>query len=137
MPNKYHKLISEHAKRRNELHRLVHASYANRKRDELAWKSACEHFRSHASAVDTYMHKIYTTPKFEDADLIEFAICFLEVNPLFFRSGYVKEVMLRKLKQSKLNNEDAIRLRKVIVKAVENVGLREYRLYCKLACCAC
>ena len=62
-----------------------------------------------------------------------FVIAFLEVDPLFFRSGYIKEEMLRKIKRSPLTPSQSDRLRSVLHHAVENRGSREFKGYCRLA----
>lgn len=70
-----------------------------------------------------------------DRAFIEDAILLLEVDPWFFRSGYLKERVLRHLKSAPLKEADKARLRQVI----ENVALgrnrREFRDYCRLAVC--
>ena len=68
-----------------------------------------------------------------DRDAIEPAITFLEVDPWAFRSGYAKETILRFLKRADLDDEQAARLRKVIVAVVDAGDRREFRGYCRLA----
>jgi hypothetical protein len=68
-----------------------------------------------------------------DPTAIEPAITFLEVDPWCFRSGYAKETILRLLKRANLSDEQAERLRSVIVRAVDVGDRREFRGYCKLA----
>ena len=68
-----------------------------------------------------------------DPRAIENAICFLEINPYFHRSGYIKEEILTKLKKIKLTKDQSSRLRKVILNIVDNYYCREFRYYCKLA----
>jgi hypothetical protein len=68
-----------------------------------------------------------------DPAAIEPAITFLEVDPWCFRSGYAKETILRFLKRADLNDEQAGRLRTVILNAVDVGDRREFRGYCKLA----
>jgi hypothetical protein len=51
-----------------------------------------------------------------DPDTVEEAICFLEVRPYFFRSGYMFQDILRKCKRAPLSPEQAARLAVVIEK---------------------
>jgi hypothetical protein len=68
-----------------------------------------------------------------ERDAIEPAITFLEVDPWVFRSGYAKETILRFLKRTDLDDEQAARLRRVILAAVDAGDRREFRGYCRLA----
>lgn len=68
-----------------------------------------------------------------DPNAIENAICFLEANPYFIRSGYIKEEIITKLKKIKLTKDQSSRLRKVVLNIVDNHYCREFRYYCKLA----
>jgi hypothetical protein len=52
---------------------------------------------------------------------------------MFFRSGYIKEEIIRKIKRSQLTSKQVERLLYVLERAVENKGTREYRRYCRLA----
>ena len=68
-----------------------------------------------------------------DRSAIDPAITFLEVDPWVFRSGYAKETILRFLKRADLNDEQAARLRQVVLAAVDVGDRREFRGYCRLA----
>jgi hypothetical protein len=54
---------------------------------------------------------------------------------MFFRSGYIKDKMIRKIKNSPITPKQIERLRKVLKDAVDNRGTREFRRYCRLAAC--
>jgi hypothetical protein len=45
-----------------------------------------------------------------DSDAMEAAICFLEVRPFFFRSGYMFKDILKRAKRAPLSKEQAARL---------------------------
>lgn len=68
-----------------------------------------------------------------DPAAIEPAITFLEVDPWCFRSGYAKETIVRFLKRADLSDEQAGRLRPVILNAIDVGDRREFRGYCRLA----
>ncbi|MEP7284647.1 MAG: hypothetical protein ABI947_02625 [Chloroflexota bacterium] len=61
------------------------------------------------------------------------AIEFLEADPWFFRTGYVKEKLIRYILRLDLSASDAARLRKVVIAAVDQRYRREFRDYCRLA----
>ena len=85
-----------------------------RQRDE--WKSACAEFHSrydalafpggYAGAVDRILAG--------DPYSVEAALCFLEVRPYFFRSGYMFKELMRKVKRAPLSSEQAERLQGVV-----------------------
>jgi hypothetical protein len=60
-------------------------------------------------------------------------VAFLEVDPIFFRSGYIKADILRRLKRSPLSADQKARLRVMILGRVEGSDTREFRHYCQLA----
>lgn len=68
-----------------------------------------------------------------DADALETAICFLEADPMFFRSGYVKADLLRFVKRMPLNETQRARLRNVALNIVDRRATQEFRRYCRLA----
>jgi len=51
-----------------------------------------------------------------DQTTTEAALCFLEVRPYFFRSGYMYQELLRKLKRAPLTSEQKARLGQVILR---------------------
>ncbi len=65
-------------------------------------------------------------------EAIEDGILFLEVSPLYFRSGYHKATVARVLKAAPLDEPQKERLRRVILDAVSSGG-PEFREYARLA----
>jgi hypothetical protein len=68
-----------------------------------------------------------------DASSIDVAIEFLEADPIFFRSGYVKADLLRWIKWLPLTPVQIERLRAVVYSVALRRGGREFRHYCNLA----
>jgi hypothetical protein len=68
-----------------------------------------------------------------DPAATELAVLFLEADPWFFRSGYVKADLIRRLKRLALSPSIAERLRQVVLAAVDGRDRREFRHYCRLA----
>jgi hypothetical protein len=127
----FRNIIQSEAKEIDRLHQQIHVTYEARKKDVGAWKKACAAFHSHVSAIDPLIDRVYEASELND-ELVEFSVTFLELNPMFFRSGYIKEEMLRKLKRSALSEQQNERLRAVLIDAVNNRGTREFRRYCRL-----
>ena len=126
-------LIERESKVISALHQDIHTTFKNRSKDRETWSKACERFNSHVSAMDVFINRIYDEPIFHDEEILEFGITFLELDPKFFRSGYIKEEILTKLKRSRLSNKQIARLRTVLLNAVENRGSKEFKYYCRLA----
>lgn len=131
--DKYRVLIEQESKIMAGLHQRVHETYRDRGRNLKAWKKACSEFRSYSSKINPFIIQIFNESEYTSEELKEFTITFLELDPMFFRSGYIKEEILRKLKRSKLNNKQIERLIYVLECAVENKGTREFRRYCRFA----
>lgn len=72
-------------------------------------------------------------PRSGDARPIETAIAFLEVDPMFFRSGYAKERALRAIKRLPLSASQMDRPRTVVLRIAATRDGREFRDYCHLA----
>jgi hypothetical protein len=68
-----------------------------------------------------------------DPEAIESAVTFLELNPLFHRSGYIKADLLRHLKRAQLSEDQKRRLRKVVIARVQGPDSREFRHYARIA----
>ena len=81
-----------------------------------AWKAACQelHARYDALAFPGGYNGALERIEVGDPNTVEAAICFLEIRPYFFRSGYMYEKVLRKVKRAKLLSKQAERLEAVI-----------------------
>lgn len=132
MPN-IKRLIIEESETLYRLHKNVHVTFGNRDKDIESWHKACVEFHSHESAITSMINRVYDEKKFSDQELVEFAISFLEIDPMYFRSGYIKETILTKLKRSILKKNQRDRVINILIDAVRNRGYREYRYYCRVA----
>jgi hypothetical protein len=63
------------------------------------------------------------------ADILD----FLEADPVFFRSGYMKESLLGELKRRTLDRRDVERVQGIILNVVRKPDRREFRRYCRVA----
>jgi hypothetical protein len=132
----FERLIRDETVKIESLHAEVHRTVVLRDRDashRRAWEQACHAFHTYSSPLDAYFEQACDAEKYSDRKLIEFAICFLEVDPIFFRSGYLKQIVITRLKRSELREGDKSRLRGVVWDAVNRRGTREFKYYCRLA----
>jgi len=129
----FKRLILAEANQISILHNAIHESYLNRNQDHAKWKNACETFHSYKSEIDPYIDRVHQETEFIDRELQEFVIVFLELDPMFFRSGYIKEVMLKKIKRAPLTGKQLQRLREIVLNAINSRPFREFKAYCRLA----
>lgn len=132
------RLIAEEGARLGELQAQVHRTFLHRDLDaksHLEWERACAAFESYGSRLDPLVERVckYKTVRYTKKNLLEFVVCFLEVDPWFYSSGYLKQIFLRRLKRSDLDEAIKGRLRMVLLDAVDRRGTREFRDYCRLA----
>ena len=128
----FKELIDKESKKLRQMHLDVHLTYSERKRYPEKWKKACHVFHNYISEIDPYINRVYEE-ELMDTILQEFVIVFLERNPMFFRSGYIKQIMLTKIKRAPLKKYQKERLKLVVLNAVDSRPYREYRYYCRLA----
>ena len=64
---------------------------------------------------------------------LESAVRFLEADPMFFRSGYVKAWLIRRIKPPMLTPAFAKRLQNVVLSLIDRRDDRDFRAFCRLA----
>jgi hypothetical protein len=101
------------------LNARIHKTFAKRSRNAEAmadWKAACAEF--HARYVGLAFPGGYDTVliglREDRAEAIDQAIEFMEIDPYFFRSGYMKTKFVRCLKKARLEPEQAARFRAIL-----------------------
>jgi hypothetical protein len=93
-----------------------HRGEGKRQRDE--WAAACETF--HARYDELAFPGGYERSRKRidagDPEVVEAAVCFLELRPYFFRSGYMFKDILRRVKRAPLSAAQSERLSAVVAK---------------------
>jgi hypothetical protein len=111
--------IERNAAEITRLQKRVHETAQLRRKDAEsgeAWRRACDEFRTRYDALsfpggyEGAAARILAA----DASTIEAALCFLELRPYFFRSGYIRGALKRKLKRAVLDPDQSERLRVVL-----------------------
>ena len=130
-------LIERHARQTNEQMARINATVARRdksRHDWQIWKEACHAWHtSENKCFELWPLEARDKMRAGDRETIEDALLFLEVDPWFFRSGYLKERVIRHLKSAQLSKADKGRLRNVIFAVAIGRNRREWRDYCRLA----
>lgn len=100
----------------------------------IAWKSAIARFLAATNA--TYPPRFwddYAELKGGNVAGLESAVSFLEADPMFFRSGYVKADLIRFINRVALTRRQVKRLQRVAIDIVDKRSTNEFRRYCRLA----
>ena len=126
----------------NEAQAEVHAAFKEvRNRNDSndprtrRWLDAIEAFRAaylraYAGGLEAVNRGEKRASEIDTTDMLD----FLEADPLFFGSGYMKQKLLRELKRRKLDQREASRLQAVILSVVQkNDHRREFVHYCRAA----
>ena len=109
--------IRENAAEIECLRLRIHETYAERSKSSekmQQWKQACAEFHSRYPSLafpGGYQGLVWERILAGDPQTMESAICFLEVRPYFFRSGYMFKDLLRKCRKAPLSADQAARLR--------------------------
>jgi hypothetical protein len=119
-------LITANAARLRELHDELHRAFREHPHGP-AHQAACHAFRSNYDqlAFPGGLEAGLVRLKALEPDAVEIAIRFLEADPWFFRSGYIKEEIIRRLKHAPLTTAQRASLRAVVIRSVvvERTGL--------------
>lgn len=121
----------------NALQQRIHETFLERNRAKGGieqWTKACADYHS----FDHELFQLWAPHILEKVEQApgrwrEIAILFLEADPWFFRSGYLKVELIRSLKRATLSERDVMRLGFVLLRAVDRRHRREFRSYCRLA----
>jgi hypothetical protein len=112
------KLI-ENAAEINRLHDRIHETFKRRDESDEShqeWSQACSEMHARYEKLRLPggpYPDFYDRLRAGDPEIIEVALCFLEVRPYFFRSGYDWKTILQKCKRAPMSAEQSERLRRV------------------------
>jgi hypothetical protein len=109
------------AKEVSRLHARIHETFKTRGESHQhleVWSSACAEFhaRYNELAFPGGFEGVEARIVAGDEETIESALCFLELRPYFFRSGYMYQNLLRKMKRAQVTKLQAERLNVVLAK---------------------
>jgi hypothetical protein len=113
----YRAFFQTSAKRISEMHARIHETFKERStpRGRRVWEDACAEFHSSYDALAFPGGYGTALVRLEQGDVeaIEAALVFLEVRPYFFRSGYMRETLMRRLKHVVMNEKQSKRFEAV------------------------
>jgi hypothetical protein len=132
------RLILANATKLNALQTAINTALRVRQRsreDWQAWSDACDAFHA---AYDSLawpggLGEGLALLKAGAPSAVETAVTYLEADPIYHRSGYLKVDVIRQLKHVVLRQEQVARLRSVVLARILGTTRREFRAYCHLA----
>ena len=111
--------ILDQAAELNRLGSVLDAAFENRQRDPESWSRAADAFKAALAAFYEPLEQAAAALRDSDTEL-ETALRFLEVDPWCFRSGYMKQKLLRRVARWARTSGDRVRLQGVVLLRVRN-----------------
>jgi hypothetical protein len=111
--------IEANAEEIRRLHARIHSTFSTKTKSPAhlkEWQEACSEFHakfdtlSFPGGYERARERITAG----DPSTIEAALCFVECRPYFFRSGYMFEAFMRKLKHASLSKAQSERFHSVL-----------------------
>jgi len=120
----------------NALHREVQRTFRLRDDSEHRrkdWTRAAESLRTSWSDLDPLIRRCWpSTGEASEPDLREFLFDYIEVDPQFFRSGYIMEKVLVRIKKLKLTPDEKAKVQILLMNRIRSRALRNFRHICRL-----
>jgi hypothetical protein len=113
-----------------DAHRVVHVAFGIEPHSELHHAAAALFHRTRAAVYPPEVGDEFEHFHADDPRGLELAMQFLEADPWFFRSGYVKAELLRRISRVTLPPAYVPRLQQVVLAATDAGDRREFRRYC-------
>ena len=132
--------VSELNRLHKSLHELSDLRWCTQKAEDIArWENAVRAWKAYSGFGEDTKFYFFESRDFlsalasGDADAKESAIRFLEFDPYYYRSGYIKSKLLVRLKNIKLSASEVKRLQKVICNAIVSQPPKcEFKYYARL-----
>ena len=132
--------VSELNRLHESLHELSDLRWRTQKAEDVArWENAVSAWKAYSGFGEDTKFYFFESRDFlfalasGDADAKESAIRFLEFDPYYYRSGYIKSKLLVRLKNIKLSASEVKRLQKVICNAIVSQQPKcEFKYYARL-----
>ena len=132
--------VSELNRLHKSLHELSDLRWRTQKAEDIArWENAVRVWKEYSGFGEDTKFYFFESRDFlsaiaaENADAKESAIRFLEFDPYYYRSGYIKSKLLVRLKNIKLSASEVKRLQKVICNAIVSQPPKcEFKYYARL-----
>ena len=129
--------IQKAAREWDALRARVRATAAQRDASEQnmrAWQDACAAWHGYRSILDTFWRpEALQQLEQGDPELLELALGFVEANAFYFRSGYLKQRLFRRLRRMKLTETQRQRVLAGVLGALHSQRGEGWSDFCLLA----
>lgn len=128
-------LIVQNAHTITNLYNEVTIAAKNKNQDLKSWQKASQAFKERYDllAFPGGWEQELANLKKGNPSAVAAAIVYLRVDPYFFRSGYIKEAIIRALKKVSLSKKEREELQDILLESLKHKRRREFREYCRLA----
>lgn len=119
----------------NALDRKVHETVKMRDSSREAreiWIRAAHDFRTYYSPIDDLLEACLKSDLPQDINLRQFVFDYIDQDPYFFRSGYILEKLLQRVKKLSLTPAEKTSLQRLLLKRIDTRALRNFRNICRL-----
>lgn len=97
------------------------------------WERATERFRTYKSDLDPLIEQSWpSSGELVDPHLRGFMFDYVEVDPQFFRSGYIMEKVLQRIKKLSLTREEKSKLQVLLLNRIQHRAMRNFRHICRM-----
>lgn len=123
----------ERARVVRDVHHAMHAAFEIEPHGTTHHAAAALFHRTRSAVYPSEVGDEFDHLQPDDPNHLEVAFQFLEADPWFFRSGYVKADLLRQIGRVTLPPAYVKRLQHIVLAAVDAGDRREFRRYCRAA----
>lgn len=118
------KLIKENADKINQNYKKINETFSKKTSNPEAWEKACEIFHStyNALAFPGGITQELSLLKDQKPEAIDAALIYLEADPVFHGSGYIKQGLLKLLKRIKFSANKKRQIQSILIKALIPMG---------------
>jgi len=131
----YREMIAECEREVNELYatlsQMVERGCKSPSQREQ-WYRAADAFNNHQSPIYDLIDQCLESGLEHNNDLRCFAFAYIDQDPYFFRSGYILEDLLRRVKKLSLTESEKTSIQRLVLKRIETRALRNFKHICRL-----
>ena len=128
-------LIEHHEKQSNQLHAALFKAFKRKDISDHAykdWQNAAKACRDFGTEIDDLVIQTQNPDTIITPLLRDFIFSYFEVDPFYFRSGYMMERMVRRAKKLALTEAEKQIIQTLLLKRIDTKALRNFRDICRL-----
>ncbi len=128
-------IISRHEEKKRNLRIKVDETWRLRDKtpqNRTKWIKAAQEYREFTSELDDLVADCLKYGIEHDSNLREFVFAYIECDPYFYRSGYILEKLIQKVKKLNLTHAEKKSIQRLLIRRIETRALRNFRKICRL-----